>query len=271
MAHGWTATNKFSGLAASAFTWSNGASTDREFLNDGKWDRRFSVGSSGSGFSVVIDAGAAIALNAIAVLNSTLGSLVGCSVLVEGADNAGISSGVVTKAASSVATTPPRHKEHVFAFPLATKRYWRLTFAWSGLSALYIGELVGAQLTQLSRSICYGDGENESFATASLQTDSGDVRTNFLGGPFRARRLPFSELRDTERDEVGAMWRAGRGGATPVLWAHELNLTASAATAAEQNVLWGQVAAEWKWGSPDFNLNEVDALVLRTPGREVGS
>jgi hypothetical protein len=273
MAHAYATANLASGLAAAAFTWSNAAATNRGFLNDGHMDRRFDVGAVSSGVNVIVDLGAAKAVSAVALLNSNIAEATAPTVKVEYADDAGFTSGVTeAKAASAPNTAEPSHKEHAFQFASATKRYWRVTWAWTGSFTLRLGELHFAAPTALSRLKVYGHGEGEAYKTTRLETDTGELRSHFLAGPIRSKRLPFSELRAAEKAEVMAMFRATKGGALPLLWIEQQEAAATAAAAAAQECLWGKLEQEGvAWAEPDFGVFEPDEFMVRSMGREVGA
>ncbi|MBK7858410.1 MAG: hypothetical protein IPJ65_07260 [Archangiaceae bacterium] len=69
--HAYAVSNLVSGLAASAFTWSNAVTANRSYLNDGRMDRPMVIGASvASGINVIIDFGSPQQLTGVAVLNS---------------------------------------------------------------------------------------------------------------------------------------------------------------------------------------------------------
>lgn len=273
MAHGYATANALSALGPTAFTWSTGGTTDRAFLNDGRMDKVHSSGGSSTSVELTIDLGAATALVGFAVLNHSMASWTLPTLAIHGADDAGFTTGVVAaKTGSFIVKTAPNQKDTALQFPSVTKRYWRLYFQDSSARTLTLGEVYGlASVTSLTRLKVYGHGEGEEYRLNSTESRTGERRDTFLSGPLRRKALPFSDLRATERDEVMAMWRATRGGATPLLWLESVESTAIAATAAAQECLWGKLSPTFDWVERDYNLFDVTALELRSLGREVGA
>lgn len=273
MPHAYATANALSALGATAFTWSTGGTTNRGFLNDGRIDKVASSGGSSATTDLTLDMGSATALVGFALLNHSMGTWTAPTVTVTGADDAAMTVNAVTaKAASSVPKTAPNHKDAVFTFPSVTKRYWRLRCVDSSARTLTMGEVYGlASLTSLTRLKTYGHGESEEYRLNSTESRTGEVRSTFLAGPLRTKRLPFADVRGTERDELLAMWRATRGGATPLLWVEALNSTASAAAAADMECLLGKLGPSLDWTERDYNLFDVTAFGLRSLGREVGA
>lgn len=271
--HAYATANKATGLAAAAFTWSTGTTTNRAYLNDGRMDKTFSVGSSSSGANVIIDLGSAMALTAVAVLNSNIASATAPTLKVEGADDVGMSTNlVVAKAATTLSTTAPRHKDHVLQFASVTKRYWRLTWTWTGSFTLTLGELYLAVPTALTRASIYGDQDREEFITTRFTSYSGWKKGLFLAGPIRGRRLVFDDLSDSERAEVHAIIRATYGGAMPLLWCEKYEASATAAAAAYQDCIFGRVEGAIASSTEfDFSRFSVDPLEIRSEGRGVGA
>lgn len=275
MSHGYAITNLLTGLAASAFTWSSGYTTSRDKLNDGLQDELAAGSSSAqaSGQTLTVDLGSAQAVAVIALLNHNLASGA-CAVAVTYADDAGFTTGTGTaKAASTITTAAPNEKDTVLQFPAVTKRYWRLTFTHSGTKTITLGELlVIGSVTTLSRMRIWGHGESERFILNHVETSTGSTRSTFLAGPIRTKRLPFKDLQGTsQRDELMGMWRASKGGCFKVLWIDTVESTATAATAAGMECLWGKLQDSLGWTEGDFNLYDVDALELVGASREAGS
>lgn len=276
MSHAYAITNLLSGLAATAFTWSSGYTTGRDKLNDGLQDE-LAAGSStaqASGQTLVINLGSAQAVSAIALLNHNLATG-SCTVKVEAADDAAITVNAVTaKAASTITTTAPNHKDTVLQFPSATKQYWRLTFVHTGTKIVTLGELLMvAAPTTLSRRRIWGHGESERFVLNHAETSTGNTRSTFLSGPIRTKRLPFKDLRGTsERDELMGMWRSSKGGCLKVLWIDTVESQATAATADGMECLWGKLQDALGWTEDDYSLYTLEgALELVGAGREAGS
>ena len=275
MSSGYAITNVISGLAATAFTWSSAYTTNRARLNDGVMDELAASASSAqaSGQTLVINLGSATALVGFALLNHNLASGA-CTVRVRAADDAGISVNVVTaKAASTINTSAPYQKDTVLQFPSVTKQYWELTFVHSGTKIVTIGELLAfASITTLTRQTVYGAGEGERYIQNRVETMTGNMRSTFLSGPIRTKELPFKDLRGTsERDELMSMWRATQGGVSNLLYIDLIESSATAATAAAQQCLWGKLQQELGWNEDDYLLFGVNGLTLVGQGREVGS
>lgn len=274
MSHAYAITNLISGLAATAFTWSSGYTTGRDRLNDDTMDE-LAVGSSSaqaSGQTLTINLGSAVAVSAIALLNHNLATG-GCAVAVSYADDAGFAVGTGTaKAASTVPTSAPNHKDLVLQFPSVTKQYWRLTFTHTGTKILSLGELLLCVPTQLSRVSRYGASESERYVTNRVEGAAGGTRSSFVAGPIRTKRFSFADLRGTsERDELMTMWRSTRGGVSCLLWIDTVESVATAATDAGMECLWGRLAESHGWTNSDFNLFDVDGFELTSQGREVGA
>lgn len=274
MSHGFATANALTGLAATAFTWSSAYTTGRDRLNDGVMDVP-AAGSSiaqASGQTLVINLGSAQALVGIALLNHNLASGA-CTVRVRAATDAAITTGVVTaKAATTIVTGAPNQKDTVLQFPSVTKQYWELTFVHSGTKIVTIGEVLAlATITTLTRRKVYGNGETERYVNNRNESATGRVFSTFLGGPIRTKRLPFTLLSTSEKAEVMAMFRATLGGVTNLLWLELIESTATAATDAAQECLWGKLRESLEWSEGDFNLFDPGALELVGLGREVGA
>lgn len=275
MSSGYGITNVLAGLGASAFSWSSGYTVGRDRLNDTIQDELASGSASAqaSGQTLTLDAGAVTSISAIAILNHNLGTG-SCAVQVQGADDAGFSVGIVTaKAASTINTSAPYQKDTVLQFPAVSKRYWRLTFTHSGTKTITIGELfLFSSITTLSRQSTWGAGESERYAQNRNESPTGFQRATYLGGPIRTMRLPFKDLVGTsQRDELLNMWRATRGGVSNLLYIDVIESTATAATAAGMQCIWGKMQAELPWSQVDFNLYDVAEFTITSQGREAGS
>lgn len=275
MSSGYAIANALSGLAATAFTWSSAFTTKRGRLNDGVMDELAAGSSSAqaSGQTLVVDLGSATALVGFALLNHNLASGA-CTVRVRGADNAAITVNVVTaKAASTINTSAPYQKDTVLQFPSVTKRYWEFTFVHTGTKIVTIGEVLAfTSITTLTRQTIYGAGESERYIQNRVETMTGNMRSTFLAGPIRTKQLPFADLRGTsERDELMAMWRATQGGVANLLYIDLIESTATAATSAAQQCLWGKLQETLAWTEGDYLVFGVDGLVLVGQGREVGA
>lgn len=276
MSHGYAVTNLISSLAATAFTWSSAYATGRDRLNDDVMDELAAGSSSAqaSGQTLTVDLGSAQSVSAVALLNHNLASGA-CTVAVTYADDSGFTVGTGTaKAASTVPTSAPSNKDMVLQFPAVSKRYWRLTFAHSGTKIVTLGELlVLSSLVGLSRTSIYGGtGESERCITNRVEGGAGGTRSSFVAGPIRTRTFGFKDAVGTsQRDELMSMWRATRGGTLNLLWVETIESTATAATDAGMDCLWGRLSEEHAWQQPDFELFDVDGFSLTNQGREVGS
>lgn len=276
MSSGYAITNLLTGLAATAFTWSSAFTTGRSRLNDGVMDEVAAGSSSAqaSGQTLVVDLGSAQAVVAIALLNHNLATGA-CTVRVRAADDAAITTNVVTaKAATTINTSAPYEKDTVLQFPSVTKRYWEFTFVHTGTKTVRLGELLffGA-VTTLTRQTIYGAGESERFFLNKIEGQVGHVRSTYLGGPARTMRLPFKDLRGTsERNEIMTMWRTAQGGNKNLLYIEDIDSVSTAGDAESQQCLWGKLQQELGWAQSDYLLFDPDnALVLIGQGREVGA
>lgn len=279
-AHAYSTTNALSGLAAPAFTWSNAATTNRSYLNDGRMDRRMVIGSSvASGIALVIDLGSAQALSGFAILNSNAAAQKSdAAVRVRAADDSGITTNVVTaKAASTLyaPSSPPRNKDHVLQFASVTKRYWELTWTWTGnVTNFSIGELWAySAATQLSRRSAYGSTEGKKIFTASESFQVGERRGVFLGGPQRVLQLSWVDLDATARDDLDTLWNLTKGSVAPFLWIQSYEATATAAAASEQDCIFGRLDEDdLPFQNNDFGLYmPANGLIIRSAGREAGA
>lgn len=282
-AYAYAYTNRCTGLAASAFTWSAGMLNDatRARLNDNRMDSRYVAGNPATSVSVVIDLGSALAVDGWAVLNSNAAVQKTCTLTIEAADDAAITVNAVTaKSATTLNVTAPRNKDHVLQFGVVTKRYWRLTWATTGSWTNFaIGELfayyttLSVGTTRLSRKRIYGGGEREQIITSALDFGNGNTRSYFVAGPVRSKRLPFSDLTEAEREELMQMWRRVKAGATPMLWIESYEAVSAAAANAEQEVVYGRcMLPDFAWSEPDFNLFTPDSeIIITSLGREVGA
>ena len=274
MSHGYAVTNALTSLAATAFTWSSAYTTGRDRLNDGRMDVPAASGSSAqaSGQTLVFDLGSAQALVGIALLNHNLASGA-CTVRVRAADDAAITTNVVTaKAASTIVTTEPNQKDTVLQFPSVTKRYWELTFVHTGTKIVTVSEILAlAAITALSRTTEYGTGEEERYVLNQNTSKTGTVHSTYLAGPLRSRTLPFKDLSTTERDELLTMFRATKGGNANLLWVEFIESTATAASSEAQECIWGKIAPSLTWAEDDFHLFNPSGLQISGLGREVGA
>jgi hypothetical protein len=275
MSRGFSVTQALAGLAATSFTWSSGFTDNRARLNDGVMDELVagSATPQASGQTLTIDLGAAVSLSGFALLNHNLAAAAGL-VAVTYASDAGFTTGTGTaKAASTLNVDEPYQKDTVLQFPAVSRRYWRLTFTHTGTLTVTLGELLAlTTIGVLSRDPVYGSGESERYVQNRNESRTGNVRSTFVGGPIRTVSLPFVDLQGTsQRNEVMAMWRATRGGAINVLFIDFIESTATAATSAALQCLWGKFQDTLGWTENDVRLFGIDSLTLVGLGREVGS
>lgn len=276
MSQGYAVGNALTGLAVGSFFWSTGYTTNRDRLNDGVMDSlAASNGSAATSLKLWFDMGAATALVGIALLNHNLNTGASMLIAIDAADDGAFSTNLVTvKAPSQIASVlAPNQKDTVLQFPSVTRRWWRLTFAYSGSITITIGELQAlSSITALSRTAAYGAGETERYVLNRNESRTGNIRSTFLAGPLRTKSLPFVDLVGTsQRDELMTMWRATKGGNANLLWIEFIESTATAATAAAQECLWGKLEPLMSWTQPDFNLYTPGGLTVTGLGREVGS
>lgn len=274
MSQGYAVTSSLTGLAATAFTWSSAYTTNRARLNDGILDELASSASSAqaSGQTLVINMGSATALVGFALLNHNLASGA-CTVRVRAADDAAITTNVVTaKAASTITTTAPNQKDTVLQFPSVTKQYWEFTFVHTGTKVVTIGEVLAfASITTLTRTSIYGDGESERAVLNKNVSQTGHQRATFLAGPIRTKRRIYKELSTAEKAELRAMWAASNYGTSNILWIDYIESTSTAATDAGMECLWGKIQEELDWTQGDYRLFDPSDFTLVGQGREVGS
>jgi hypothetical protein len=275
MSIAYAVTNAFTALADTAFTWSTADATHRDYLHDGRMDKLMTLTSSIGGVTLVIDLGSASPLVGIAVLNSNIATAGGTPTLrVRAADDAGITVNVVTpKVASTLNTSAPKHKDHVLQFSSVSKRYWELTWTWTGAFQLKVGEVFAfASSTQLSRTGIYGSGEGEFFRVAQNDMQSGEPRAVFIAGPVRRLALKWKDHSSTERDQLRTLWRTTKGPVTPFLYMPSYEAVSTAAAAAEQEVIYGRLGlTDFDFTQSDFNIYDMPDMVVTSLGREVGS
>lgn len=269
--HAYALVNAASGLAVAAFG-GDATGAQRSRLNDGHMDRLFSAGALASNCTITIDFGTATSLVGIALLNNNLATATAPTVTIQGDSLSDFSTAVTAKAASTPATTKPRHKDHAFIFPAVSKRYWRVQLAWTGTFTFTLGELFCiTTLNALSRRSVYGSGESEEYRNSENTSETGERRSRFLAGPIRSKRLDFVDNDETARDELMALWRDSYGGASSLLWVDDVNQVQTAAAAADQQCLFGKVQPSWGWSQTDYGLFTLTGLELRSQGRELGA
>lgn len=277
MAYAWTTTNALAGLSASAFTWASGPSDDtRLYMRDGRMGKQFVCLTANGGNTLYIDLGSATSLKGLALLNHNLASFGGTvSAQVQGADNSGFTVNVVTaKALTTLDFTKPHDKDFVLQFAAVSRRYWRIILTWTGDKVLKVGEVFAyASVTTLTRKDIYGSsGEAREVRVASTESDAMEQRNYLLAGPRRRKTMVFQDLTASERQELEALWDATRGPVTPVLWVLEKNEVSTAASADEQDVIYGRLElTDFAYGFSDYSRYSVPSLILVSLGREVGA
>lgn len=273
-ANSYAVTNLLSGLAAGAFVWSSGTNdTTRTRLNDGHMDARYINGAGTTGLVLHVDMGAATAVSGFALLNHN-GVISASDFAVKVEWSSDDAAWTVAKAATTLNGTAPKNKDHVLQFASASKRYWRLTFTFTGTISLAIGEVFAfAAQVQLSRKGVYGGGERPIIKTSAVDFYTGGQQAYFLGGPVRVKRNSYVDLSPSERGELLTMWTAVQGNAKPFLWIESYEATSSAAVAAEQEVVYGRLSGmeELDLAETDYQLYTSTEFIIRSLAREVGS
>ncbi len=277
MSQGWAAGGLLASYGA-GLTFKTGTIANPTYLRDSRAARRATGTSVGTGEALRIDTGASVALVGLALINHNIGTsaLPACTVTVTATDNADYATAAVTaKATTTIPQTEPNHRDLVLQFPSVSKRYWSLTFAWTGGGnwTPAIGELLAlSAVTTLSRTTVYGSSAGDKMAVVDQQTPSGDTRTIHLGGPWREKVLKWADLTDAQRLELRALWVATKSSVIPFLWLESINSTASAATAAEQECIYGKLlATEAAAVNDDYGIYQPSDFTIRALGREVGS
>lgn len=276
--HAYSYTNllRSLGLTTANFTASAAAGANLAHLFDDRMDKVFSF-AAGASQSIVVDLGSAQTLECIAVLNSNLCRLAGTPAIeIRASSDNFVTDDTAVKAASSVpgfATYgDTRAKDVVLQFPATTKRYWKVLFTWGASGTLTVGELWFGTLTPLARAIVYGHEATERIKKTSFESHTGEVRSAFVSGPIRGRVLGWKELSTTQGKELMAMWRFTKGGCLSMLWVERFEETATAATEATMECLFGHiVGAEQRLREIDFGLFDPDVVELRSFAREVGA
>lgn len=280
MANAYAVTNLATGIASTAFVFSAGlADTTRARMNDARMDKRYVNGSPVTSLSFTIDLGSAIQTSGIALINHNFGTpALASTVRVRGGTAAAaglVTAGIVTaKAATTLTTSAPYQKDHVFQYTAITKQYLEVLISFTGTATdLSIGEVfVFNSQVQLARKSAYGGGESEEIRSASVDFYNGGSRASFIGGPIRTLRLPYSDLSSSEKDEQMTLWRAVRGPVTPFIWIDSYEATGTAAAAAEQRVLYGKLEIpSYEFTENDYQLYTPGDLMIRSLGREVGA
>ena len=274
--HGYQRTNLGASLAAAAFTPGSGPSdASRSFLVDRRMDKVYEFTAVSGDNELVIDFGSAVSLGAIALLNSNVVDAPGGepTVTVEAADNSGISvNAVLAKDETLLNITLPYHRDHVLQFPAVSRRFWRITWFWSGSFQLTLGEIFfAAGVTSLPRRSTYGSGDALRVLDVSVEMQYGDSRVTLLGGPQRVKRLRFADLSATDAQALRTMWLTMGGRALPFLWVEQVQAATQGAPAAEQECVFGRLQApDFAEPQEDFGVYQTAELEVRSMGRQVG-
>jgi hypothetical protein len=230
--------------------------------------------TSSNAVTLQIDLGSAKTVSAWAVLNHNFNSLGGGTCAISAADDVAWTTGVTTiKAASTFATSAPKHKDSVFQFASATKRVWRLTFTNVTTGAVKIGEVFGVSATtQLTRGMTDGSGEEERYVQSEIEMQYGGTQTLFFAGPIRKKIFRPQDYTESQRDELLALWRAVKGSVSRFLWIESYEATALAAAATEQDCIFGRLKLpSFRWSWTDYNLTQPAELEIESDGRERGA
>lgn len=272
--HAYAVTNLCAGLADSAFTWLDGSTTNRSFLHDGVMSQVFSATSRSSGNYVIVDLGAALPVNAIALLNSNIVSALNPGIYIKSADDAAITINVIN---NKLTTTPngqwPRDREHILQFAPASKRYWQINWQWTGVFTLTLGEIFMASTIQPQRYTVYGWSEQPKILRTVFSGYTGETRASQRGGPLRYLKLPFQDLSEAERNDFLNIMKAAAGGTLPMLWCRQFDNGSVAASNDQQDCVLGrlmQPSDAWGWTEFDFQRFNMDAMELQSLARDVG-
>ncbi|MBK7858409.1 MAG: hypothetical protein IPJ65_07255 [Archangiaceae bacterium] len=125
---------------------------------------------------------------------------------------------------------------------------------------------------QLSRRSIYGSGETFDAITSQVEMQYGETRSGFLAGPLRQFDMQWEDLNASERDELYKLHASSYFGAKPLLWIPSYEATTTAASAAEQEVLYGKLQApRFQFTEKDFGLYQPAGFSVRSLGREAGA
>ena len=279
MSYAWTTTNALASLAAANFTWLLGPNDDsRIYIRDRRMGKQFVCTSGSTANGLTIDMGVATSLSGFALLNHNLATFGGTiNVSVSAADNAGMTVNLVSaKSNTPLDFTRPHDKDHVLQFPAVSRRYWLINIGYgtAGSKTLRIGEVFGfASTTALTRMDVYGaSGESADMRFAAVGSDNMEERAYLLAGPQRTKRLSFTDITESERQELEAIFHAAQGRVNPVLFVLNKNETTGAAAAADQDVMFAKLDLDsFGYQFTDFSRYAPPALVLRNLAREVGA
>ncbi len=276
MTFAYALTSQAASLVAGSYTVPVGAGpadSTRVYLGDGRLDRVYTFTSSNA-VTLQIDLGSAKAVNAWAVLNHNFNSLGGGTCKIDAADDVAWTTNIVAiKAASTFATTAPKHKDAVFQFASATKRVWRLTFTNVTTGSVTIGEVFAvAATTQLTRGMVDGSGEDESIISSAVEMQYGSKQQLFFSGPIRQKTFRSQDYTESQKNELATLFRSTLGPVTPFLWIESYEATSSAAAAAEQDCILGRLELpNFRWSWTDYNLTQPPELIIRALTRGRGA
>lgn len=228
-----------------------------------------------TGTFIGLDLGAAKTVGVIALIGHNLGSFYP-DVVIIAADDSIFTVNVVTALASAQFQTERYAAGNTaFFFPAVySRRYWRLALFFGGSQTFRVAELVVGQLTSLGRSNGLGGGEALSYSHQKVTTAQGEVRRRPLSGPFREVTLKLQDAsEDVELTAWRAMFRAGMGGAKPVLWlpyGPELGLPDNGHVGIAQECVFGRlISSELERSESSPGIWQPGELVLREHGREL--
>jgi hypothetical protein len=249
--------------------------TNGAFSNDGRMDKRTTFSTASAAENLYLSLSAAKSIAGFAFLNHNFATLGDPKLAIFGSTHADFSSPVQVKAQSTLVVTDPKKKDHVLQFPAASYRYWILELQWSaGSPALALGELFAySGATQLSRGSIWGSGEREEQKNAVFESYNGNTFAYSLGGPIRSKELLLADWTQSQLAEIQALWRAVKGEATPFLWIEDYESTATAASSAAQECIYGRLTDVdvFDWANDDFSIYQPPKVRVRSLGREIGS
>lgn len=277
MTFAYATTNRLTGLTASAFSVTTGAGPSGAtelYLNDGRMDRQYTFTAGTTAETLQIDLGSALAVVGVAILNHNLVALGSASVTITAADDSGFTTGVVTpKAATTLNTTEPKHKDHVLQFASVSKRYWRIAMSHAAATALKIGEVfLLAASTQLTRGMLDGSGESEEIISVGNRMMYGATKSTFFAGPIRSKQMKYQDFTEAQLLELRTLWAAVKGPVTPFLWIESYEAVSTAAASAQQDCIFGQIQdARFAWTFVDSLYRQPPGFDIVSLGREVGS
>lgn len=258
------------GMAYSAANWavsatlgSGGANLGR--LIDGRVHTQATAASQTSPLRIDVDLGEAKAPGLFAVLgHNFLAGMTGTVVAtVKGANDSGFTTGVVTVSPSTSLRDrlAQRAQSHVLFLNDTSRRYFRFEVLWTGGGSVNVAAAeawVGPRV-ELSRSLALGTAESLRYAAHQVVGATGETWTSPLAGPQRAWEVSAQEVTEAEREELRALFRAGLGGARPLLWCPRYG-----ATSGERGTdcLYGRLGPEAAWSDDGPTRFTVSPLSL---------